>query len=279
MNDYRRAVGETADFLRTRIPVLPGAGLVAGTGLGDAVSALHVAAAFEYRSIPHFPAATVQSHAGRLLFGDIHGRPVVVMQGRFHLYEGYSPAQVAFPIRVMRELGVRVLVVTNAAGGLNPAFRPGDLMAITDHINLTGGNPLEGPNVAAWGPRFPDMTRVYDRALIADAETIALSADIPIRRGVYAGLKGPSLETPAESRFLRSAGADAVGFSTVTEVIAAVHAGLRVLGLSVITNVNDPHHPVPAAVEDIIAVAREAAPALETVLTGIVRHLDDRGTV
>jgi purine-nucleoside phosphorylase len=274
MDDYRHAVAEAAAFLRTRTPTPPRIALVAGTGLGDAIGVLRVAAAFDYRSIPHFPAATVQSHAGRLLFGDVHGRPVVVMQGRFHLYEGYSPAEVAFPIRVMRELGARMLVVTNAAGGLNPAFRPGDLMAITDHINLTGENPLAGPNVAAWGPRFPDMTRVYDRGLIDTAQSAALSAGIAMRKGVYAGLRGPSLETPAETRFLRIAGADAVGFSTVPEVIAAIHGGMRVLGLSVITNVNDPDHPVPATVEDIIAVAQGAAPVLETLVAGIMEQLD-----
>lgn len=275
MDDYRRAVAETAAFLRTRTPAPPRIALVAGTGLGDATGVLRVAAAFDYRSIPHFPTATVQSHAGRLLFGDVHGRPVAVMQGRFHLYEGYSPAEVAFPIRVMRELGARTLVVTNAAGGLNPEFRPGDLMAITDHINLTGENPLAGPNVAAWGPRFPDMTRVYDRGLIDTAHSAALSARIAIRTGVYAGLRGPCLETPAEARFLRMAGADAVGFSTVAEVIAAIHGGMRVLGLSVITNANDPDHPVPATVEDIIAVAQGAAPALETLLAGIMEQMDD----
>lgn len=274
MDDYRRAVGEAAAFMRARIPTLPRFGVVAGTGLGDAIGVLRVSAAFDYGSIPHFPTATVQSHAGRLLFGDVHGRPVAVMQGRFHLYEGYSPAEVAFPIRVMRELGARTLVVTNAAGGLNPEFRPGELMAITDHINLTGANPLAGPNVAAWGPRFPDMTRVYDRGLVDTAQSAALSARIAMRMGVYAGLKGPSLETPAETRFLRMAGADAVGFSTVTEVIAAVHGGMRVLGLSVITNVNDPDHPVPATVEDIIAVAQAAAPVLETLLAGIMERLD-----
>jgi purine-nucleoside phosphorylase len=276
MKDYRQAVAAAAAFLRPRIPAAPETGLIAGTGLGEAVAGLRVAAAFEYRSIPHFPTATVQSHAGRLLFGELRGRALVVMQGRLHLYEGYSAAEVAFPVRVMQELGARRLVATNAAGGLHPEFRAGELMAITDHINLTGENPLAGPNVTAWGPRFPDMTRAYDRGLTALAETAARAAGIPLRTGVYAGLRGPSLETPAETRFLRTVGADAVGFSTVPEVIAAVHGGMRVLGLSVITNVNDPDRPVPASVEEIIAVARRAAPALETVLAGLMEHLDDR---
>jgi purine-nucleoside phosphorylase len=275
MNDYRHTVDEAAAFLRARLPTAPGTGLIAGTGLGEAIGALRIAAAFDYRSIPHFPAATVLSHAGRLLFGDIEGRSVVVMQGRFHLYEGYSPAEVAFPIRVMQQLGARRLVVTNAAGGLNLAFRPGDLMAITDHINLTGENPLAGANVAAWGPRFPDMTRAYDSGLTALAEIAARSAGILMHKGIYAGLKGPSLETPAETRFLKTIGADAVGFSTVPEVIAAIHGGMHVLGLSVITNVNDPDHPVPATVEDIIAVAHGATPALAALLEGIMRQCDD----
>lgn len=275
MNDYRHTVDEAAAFLRARLPTAPGTGLIAGTGLGEAIGALRIVAAFDYRSIPHFPAATVLSHAGRLLFGDIEGRSVVVMQGRFHLYEGYSPAEVAFPIRVMQQLGARRLVVTNAAGGLNLAFRPGDLMSITDHINLTGENPLAGANVAAWGPRFPDMTRAYDSGLTALAEIAARSAGILMHKGIYAGLKGPSLETPAETRFLKTIGADAVGFSTVPEVIAAIHGGMHVLGLSVITNVNDPDHPVPATVEDIIAVAHGATPALAALLEGIMRQCDD----
>jgi purine-nucleoside phosphorylase len=199
----------------------------------------------------------------------------MAMQGRFHLYEGYSPAEVTFPIRVMQALGVRRLIVTNAAGGLNPAFRPGDMMLITDHINLPGENPLTGPNVDLWGLRFPDMSQAYDRKLIALAEKAAKTAGIPIRKGVYVGLKGPSMETPAETRFLKSAGAEAVGFSTVHEVIAAVHGGMQVLGISIITNVNDPDRPVPAALEDIIAIARRATPSLEKLLEGIMRHLDD----
>ncbi len=199
----------------------------------------------------------------------------MVMQGRLHLYEGYSPADVTFPVRVMQEMGVRRLIVTNAAGGLNPSFRTGDLMVITDHINLTGENPLAGPNVAAWGPRFPDMTRAYNRKMIALAEEAARSARIPVHKGVYAGLKGPSLETPAETRLLRALGADAVGFSTVPEVIAAVHGGMEVFGLSIITNVNDPDHPVPATAEDIVAAARQAAPSLEKLLAAVMGRLDD----
>jgi purine-nucleoside phosphorylase len=269
-----RAVA-TADFLRSRIRQPTRTGLLAGTGLGEATGALRVAAAFEYRDIPHFPVSTVPGHAGRLLFGEMAGQPVMVMQGRFHLYEGYSPAEVVFPIRVMQELGIRRLLVTNAAGGLNPAYAPGDMMLITDHINLTGENPLVGRNEDGWGPRFPDMARAYDPELIRSAEAAAEGCGLRLRKGVYAGLKGPSLETPAETRFLRTIGAEAVGFSTVQEVIAAVHGGMRVLGVSVITNVNDPDRPAPATVEEIIAVARRTAPDLEKLLTGVLRPLDD----
>jgi purine-nucleoside phosphorylase len=201
------------------------------------------------------------------------GRVAAAMQGRIHLYEGYTPRQVTFPIRVLRQLGVRVLVVSNAAGGLNPGFAPGDLMGITDHLNLSGENPLAGPNEDSWGPRFPDMSRAYDEALRALAEAAAAAAGRPLRRGVYAGLKGPSLETPAEIRFLRSAGADAVGFSTVHEVIAAVHGGMRVLGLSTITNLHDPDRPEPASVEAIIDVAGKAARTLGSVIAGVVERL------
>jgi purine-nucleoside phosphorylase len=275
MDTLKARAAATADFLRSRISQPPRTGLLAGTGLGEATGTLRVATAFEYRDIPRFPVSTVQGHAGRLLFGEMAGQAVMVMQGRFHLYEGYSPAEVAFPVRVMQELGIRRLLVTNAAGGLNPAYAPGDMMLITDHINLTGENPLVGPNEDGWGPRFPDMTRAYDPELIRSAETAANVLSIPVCKGVYAGLKGPSLETPAETRFLKTIGAQAVGFSTVQEVIAAVHGGMRVFGVSVITNVNDPDRPAPSTVDEIIAVARRTAPDLEKLLTGVLRHLDD----
>jgi purine-nucleoside phosphorylase len=275
MDSFKARAVETADFLRSRIRQSPRTGLLTGTGLGEAAEGLQVSAAFEYGDLPHFPLSTVPGHAGRLLFGRIDGRSVMVMQGRFHLYEGYSPAEVAFPIRVMQELGARRVLVTNAAGGLHPAHAPGDLMLITDHINLSGENPLVGRNTDGWGPRFPDMTRAYDRKLIGLAQAAAGAAGIALRTGVYAGLKGPSLETPAETRFLKIIGAEAVGFSTVQEVIAAVHAGMAVLGVSVITNVNDPDRPVPATVEEIIAVARRAAPNLAKLLAGVLRQLDD----
>lgn len=275
MVPFKTKAAETADFLRSRIGQLPRTGLLTGTGLGEATQALRVSTAFEYRDIPHFPVSTVPSHAGRLLCGEMAGRPVMALQGRFHLYEGYSAAEVAFPVRVMQELGLRRLVVTNAAGGLDPGYAPGDMMLITDHINLTGENSLVGPNEDSWGPRFPDMTRAYDRELLRLAENAATASGLPVHKGVYAGLKGPCLETPAETRFLKAIGGQAVGFSTVQEVIAAVHGGMKVLGVSIITNVNDPDHPAPATVEEIITVARRAAPNLVKLLTGVMRQLDD----
>ena len=274
MVEFKRQVDEAAAFLHQKGGRRPIAGLLTGTGLGDCVAGLTVEHDIAYGDIPHFPVSTVSGHKGRLLMGRLKGRSVLVFQGRFHLYEGYPPREVVFPIRVMRALGAGTLIVTNAAGGLNPAFRPGDIMRLTDHINLTGENPLVGPNEAAWGIRFPDMSRVYDVALGDQAQAAAAKLGWPLQKGVYAGLKGPSLETPAEIRFLTTIGADAVGLSTVQEVIAAVHAGMRILGLSVITNVNHPDRPVPATLEEIIAVADQAAPRLAQLVEHVVEHLE-----
>jgi purine-nucleoside phosphorylase len=274
MDQYVHQVEEASDYLRARMGAAPVVGLLTGTGLGDSVRSMETESVFDYDELPYFPVSTVAGHAGRLICGRLGGRAAMVMQGRFHLYEGYSPREVTFPIRVMRELGVSALILTNAAGGLNPSFRTGDIMIIRDHINLTGANPLSGPNEDRWGLRFPDMTRAYAPELAALAEKAAPAKAGRLQRGVYAGLKGPSLETPAEVRFLRTIGADAVGFSTVQEVIAAVHAGMKVLGLSTITNINDPDHPTPATVEAIIDAAAAAAPALDAVIRCVVEHLD-----
>jgi purine-nucleoside phosphorylase len=274
MPSYASTVTAAADFIKNKTEGTPAIGILTGTGLGDSISFLETGAAFDYRDIPHFPVSTVESHTGRLSVGTWQGRKVLAMQGRFHLYEGYTPLEVAFPVRVMQVLGVRTLIVTNAAGGLNPAFVPGDIMVISDHINLTGRNPLAGPNEDAWGPRFPDMSAVYDKTLAANALDAGKRNDIAMQTGVYSGLLGPSLETPAEVRFLRTIGADAVGFSTVTEVIVAVHAGMRVLGLSILTNVHNPDRPEPASVEEIIALARQVAPQLETLLKEITGNID-----
>ena len=273
MSNYRHHVLEATAFIKPRIEVPPEIGLMTGTGLAACVDSMMLSAFFKYQDIPHFPTPTVESHTGRLLFGNMANKPVVVLQGRFHLYEGYSPREVTFPIRVLQELGVKTLILSNASGGLNPNFKAGDIMIITDHINLTGENPLVGANEDRWGLRFPDMIETYDKALAAIAGKAGKDIDSALQKGVYVGLKGPSLETPAEVRFLKTAGADAVGFSTVQEVIVAVHAGMKVLGLSTITNTHDPDNPVPAAVEDIINVAKAAAPDLEAVIKGVIENI------
>ena len=273
MSNYRVIVSETTEFLKARTDGLPEIGFMTGTGLAASVDSLSLSASFAYEDIPHFPTSTVTSHTGRLLFGNIASKPAVVMQGRFHLYEGYSPLAVTFPIRVMQELGVKSLVLSNASGGLNPIFKAGDLMIITDHINLTGKNPLVGSNEDQWGLRFPNMTEAYDNTLSALAAKAGKDMGSTIHKGVYVGLKGPSLETPAESRFLRAIGADAVGFSTIQEVIVAVHAGMKVLGISTITNTHDPDNPAPAAVEDIIDVAKAAAPKIDAIIKRVIENI------
>ena len=259
-------VAEAVQFLEKRLEQRPNLGLLTGTGLGDCAASMRVSHTLAYSEIPHFPASTVQGHPGSLVAGRIGACAAVALRGRFHLYEGYSPREVTFPIRVLRSLGVRTLILTNAAGGLNPAFSAGDIMIISDHINFTGANPLTGPNVDSWGPRFPDMSLAYPPELVRLAEAAGGRSGARVCRGVYAGLYGPSLETPAEVRFLRIAGADAVGFSTVHEVIAAVHAGMKVLGLSTITNVHDPDQPTPTSLEEVIAVAQAAAPRLDGIV-------------
>lgn len=245
-----------------------------GTGLGDTIPSMKIAAGMDYTEIPHFPAPTVTSHYGRLSAGEIAGCSVVLLQGRFHLYEGYGPRQVVFPIRVMQALGVKALIMTNAAGGLNPLFATGDIMIIEDHINLTGTNPLVGPHDKRWGVRFPEMTNAYSVRLGDLAQTAATDLQVGLQKGVYAGLTGPSLETRAEVRFLHTIGAEAVGFSTVMESIAAVHAGMKVLGLSVITNMCVPDALTPTDVEEIIAVAQAATPHLETIITHVIGNLN-----
>ena len=274
MDAYAEKVAETVAYIKSHGQPLPEIGLLTGTGLGGIAESIAPGLSLNYEDIPNFPVATVQSHTGRLLVGEIAGRSLIVLQGRFHLYEGYSAKKVTFPIRVLQELGIRILVVSNAAGGLNPSFEPGDIMIITDHMNLTGENPLIGPNESQWGTRFPDMSRAYDADLFQKTFTVGSEIGIRLKRGVYAGLKGPSLETPAEVRFLRTIGADAVGFSTVQEVIAAVHGGIRVLGLSIITNVHDPECPVSVTVDDVVATANAVTPQLKRIIEALIGHLD-----
>ena len=266
------AAAETADFLSKSFKSHPQVAVITGTGLGEITSTLQIEHAIEYQSIPDFPVSTVVSHPGRMLFGSLAGQSAVVMQGRFHLYEGYSPLAVTFPIRVFQALKVKVLVLVNASGGLNSAFAAGDIMIIDDHINLTGENPLVGNNEDVWGTRFPDMTSAYSMRLREMAHQASRHLQIRTRRGVYAGLKGPSLETPAEIRFLQTIGADAVGFSTVMETIAAVHAGIEVLGLATITNVCTSQRPVPADVDKIISIAESTAPQISDMITRVIEQ-------
>lgn len=229
-------IKEAADYISAQTKITPKVGLILGSGLGVLADHLQDAVSIAYRDIPYFPVSTVEGHAGELMIGSLNGTAVVLMKGRFHMYEGYGPEMTAFPVRVMKELGVSALLVTNAAGGINTSFHPGDLMLISDHLNMTGTNPLIGPNDAALGARFPDMSQAYSRRLGELARTAAKQQGIAVQEGVYAGLLGPSYETPAEIRMLRTLGGDAVGMSTVSEVIVASHAGLEVLGISCISN-------------------------------------------
>jgi purine-nucleoside phosphorylase len=269
----RQQAMEAAAEIRRLIAAPPRLGILTGTGLEGAITPLEIRNRLAYRDVPHLPRSTVPGHPGRLLVGTLGGRPTIVFQGRFHLYEGYDARAVTFPIRVLQALGVPDLILLNAAGGLNPALVPGQVMRLADHINLTGVNPLAGPNDDAWGPRFPDMSAAYDPTLGTLAAEAAAAAGLALPQGVYAGLRGPSLETPAEVRFLRAIGADAVGFSTVLETIAAVHAGMRVLGLSALTNVHDPDHPAPASLEAILTVASATAPQIGRLLASLAAKL------
>lgn len=229
-------IREAAEYIRSRSTLAPKVGLILGSGLGVLADHIEEPVSINYSDIPFFPQSTVEGHAGELLIGTVHGTPVVLMKGRFHMYEGYGPEMTAFPVRVMKELGVKTLLVTNAAGGVNTSYEPGDLMLISDHLNLTGRNPLVGPNDEELGPRFPDMSQAYSRRLREIARKVAADKGVPLQEGVYAGLLGPTYETPAEIRMLRTLGADAVGMSTVSETIVARHAGIEVLGISCISN-------------------------------------------
>lgn len=266
-------IEEAAGAVRSRCDLKPSIGVVLGTGLGGLSSRIESPARIPYEEIPHFPAATADTHAGEMVLGSLAGKAVVALSGRFHAYEGYSLQEITFPVRVAKALGIDTLVVSNAAGGLNPQFRAGDLMLITDHINFMGDNPLIGPNEEALGPRFPDMSEPYTNDLIELAEAVALEKGIGLKRGVYLACPGPCLETKAEYRFMRAIGADAVGMSTVPEVIVAVHAGLKVLGLSVITDLCFPDALEPANVNEIIAIANEAEPALTGIVVSCLEQL------
>jgi purine-nucleoside phosphorylase len=265
-----RQVEECARFVLDRLNLKPEWGIIMGTGQKLLAERLVDGGSLPYQDLPHFPRATSPSHQGRLRWGRLGERPVLVFQGRVHAYEGYPLSQVTMPVRLLAALGTRNLLITNAAGGLNPLFTGGDLMLIADQINLLGDNPLVGENVEDWGPRFPDLSRAYDRALMDLAEEVARREGLTLRKGVYVAVKGPSLETPAETRFLRSIGADAVGMSTVAEAIAAVHAGLRILGISIISNVNLPDVMAPITIEDVVATVERAESRLVHLILGIL---------
>ncbi len=267
---YRSEVDEAFRFVREYVPTPPVAGLILGTGLGMLAREIDVESEIDYADIPNFPISTVETHHGRFLVGRLEGRPVVAMQGRFHLYEGYDARQVTLPVRVFALLGIKRIIVSNVAGGMNPHFSRGDLMMITDHINLQGDNPLVGPNVDEWGPRFPDMSEPYDPELRVMTRKAALELGLHLQEGVYVAVSGPNLETRAEYRFLRGIGADAVGMSTVPEVIVARHMGLKVLAISVITDECFPDALEPVSVHEILAAAADAEPRLTAILRKVV---------
>lgn len=274
LQDHTQKVEETVAFLRQRLPGTPRVIVVLGTGLGRLAEHMTEEVRLPYESIPHFPRSTVTSHAGNLLYGTLGGKQVAVLQGRFHFYEGYSAWELTFPVRVLSLLGAELLLVSNAAGGLNPDYAAGTLMIMNDHLNFIPDNPLRGPNVDAWGRRFPDCSRVYDPTLIDLAIACATGLDLPnVVSGTYVAIPGPSLETPAETRFLRMCGADAVGMSTVPEVLVAVHAGLRVLGISMVSNVNDPDNFQPIRIEDILVQAEKSEKDFVRLVQAVLREL------
>lgn len=269
-------IDQAVKAIRSKITIQPRIGMILGSGLNDLADSVEEALVIPYGDLPHWPTSTVAGHAGRLVIGKLEEQPVFVMQGRIHFYEGYSMAQVTLPVRVMQRLGIEILIVTNAAGGVNPDFIPGDVMLILDQLNLigmSGLNPLMGPNLDELGPRFPDMSQAYDRELSALARMVAARHGITLREGVYCGLSGPSFESPADLRFLRLAGADAVGMSTVPEVIVARHGGLRVLGLSGISNKANLDGSTFTTHEEVIAAGKVITPKMEKIVRGVLQSL------
>ena len=270
MQELAAHIEQAASLIRQQWSTTPRVGIILGTGLGSVAGQIDSEASLDYEAIPHFPQSTAISHAGQLVCGSLQGVPLVAMEGRFHAYEGYTHQQITFPVRVMKALGAELLIVSNACGGMNPQYARGDIMVIEDHINLMTGNPLVGPNDEALGPRFPDMCTPYDPVLIDRALEIARRENFAAHKGVYVAVTGPNLETRAEYRFLRCIGADVVGMSTVPEVIVAVHAGMRVLGLSIVTDMCLPDALQPANIEEILATAAEAEPKLRKIVLGIL---------
>lgn len=272
-DETKKQIDESVAFIRKQTTTEPTIGIILGTGLGSLVDGIEMETTVAYDQIPHFPVSTVESHHGRLLFGNLRGKRVVCMQGRFHFYEGYSMQQVVFPVRVMKALGIKTLVVSNAAGGVNPNYVAGDIMLIKDHINFFGTNPLIGQNHNDWGSRFPDMFEAYSPILRAIAHETALEQNLRIQEGVYLGLSGPTLETAAEYRMVRVLGADAVGMSTVPEVIAARHQGTDVLGFTIITDMGLADAMKPCSIDEVLRVAGEAEPKLRELIAGCVERM------
>ena len=274
MEDLKAKIAESAEFINRKSKIKPKIAIILGTGLGRLAEDIEEKEIIPYSEIPNFPVSTVQSHSGNLVLGKLGNKEVVAMQGRFHYYEGYSLKEVTFPVRVMKKLGADIIIISNAAGGMNRFFKRGDLMLITDHINLFGDNPLIGPNDEELGPRFPDMSEAYNYKLIELAKKVALKEKIKLQEGVYAGLTGPTLETPAEYRFLINIGADAVGMSTVPEVIVANHMGMKVLGISCITDLAIDGVIVKTSVEEILKAASDAEPIMTKLIEKVIKKID-----
>ena len=272
-----QTIKETAQFIRAKVSDMPKTAIILGTGLGELVSHIEITEEIPYSEIPNFPVSTVEGHSGKLIFGKLGNKRVMAMQGRFHFYEGYDMKQVTFPVRVMKELGISTLFVSNAAGGMNPDFKIGDIMIINDHINLFPENPLRGKNYNELGPRFPEMSEPYSHRLIADALKVADEAGIKVHQGVYVGTQGPTFETPAEYRYFRSIGGDAVGRSTVPEVIVARHAGMEVFAISVITDLGGLEGVEPEKVshEEVQLAAAAAQPKMTAIMTGLINEFKE----
>ncbi|MEJ2492834.1 MAG: purine-nucleoside phosphorylase [Ignavibacteriaceae bacterium] len=273
METLNSQINETLEVIRKKTQENYPIGIILGTGLGGLVKEIKIEHEIDYDKLPHFPLSTVESHNGKLIFGKIGNKNVVAMQGRFHYYEGYTMKQITYPVRVMKFLGVETLLVSNACGGMNPVYRKGDLMLMSDHINLLGDNPLIGKNEDELGPRFPDMSEAYNLELIKLAEEVALENKIKVHKGVYIAVPGPNLETKAEYRFLRATGADVVGMSTIPENIVANHMGMKVLGISIITDECFPDSLKPVNVEEIIATAMEAEPKMTLIMKKVIEKL------
>ncbi len=274
IEDYKNKVDEAVSFLKIKIKRAPSVVIILGTGLGGLIDSIEIDTLLPYKQIPHFPRSTVEGHQGNLIFGKLSGKDVAVLQGRFHYYEGYSTRELTFPLRTISLLGAETLVVTNAAGGLDTSYIPGTIMVIRDHLNFIGENPLRGENVDVWGPRFPDLSEPYDQELIDLTLQCAEKLHMPnVTTGIYVAIPGPSLETPAETKFLRNAGADAVGMSSVPEVIVAKHAGMRILGLSAVANVNDPDNFAPILLDDIIKTAQEIESGMQKLIKEVLRTI------